>query len=184
MSDTLGDIVYPLPPSINYFPQREKMWIHHCHLQAPPIIGPSSCKPEKISDCKHPPPLLTPQPGWRAFPIESVCGGHDREVNNTKIFVWNWNYFPKENGSIVLLFNMAITTYSIPIISPSIYTPPSCPQKPLQRCISPLFIKGVLWFFPLRHYETAHSHLKLLPSLILLLFLFLLCWCFGLTISP
>ena len=148
-------------------------------------MGPSSCKQEKTSDCKHPPP--TPQPGWRAFPIESVCGGHDREVNNTKIFVWNWNYFPKENDSIVLLLQHGhhdiLYSYCNPLhLHPPPAPPP--PQKPLQRCISPRFIKGVLWFFPLRHYETTHSHLKLLPLLIPLLFLFLLRWCFGLTISP
>ena len=157
MSDTLGDIVYPLPPSINYFPQREKMWIHHCHLQAPPIIGPSSCKPEKISDCKHPPPLLTPQPGWRAFPIESVCGGHDREVNNTKIFVWNWNYFPKENGSIVLLLQHGhhdlLYSYYKPLhLHPPLLSPETSTKmyKPTvyKRCFMVFSLKA-LWNYSL-----------------------------------
>ena len=153
-------ILFTHSPSINYFPEREKMWIHHCHLSAPPIIGPSSCKQQKKSDCKHPHPP-TPQPGWRAFPIESVCGGRDKEVNNTKIFVWNWNYFPKENDSIVLLLqhghrDILYSYYkTLRLQSP---TPP--PPETSTKMYKPTVYKRCFMVFPLRHYETAHSHLK------------------------
>ena len=35
--------------------------------------------------------------------IESVRGGHVGGVNNKNIFAWELNFFPKENGFIVLL---------------------------------------------------------------------------------